>query len=334
MDLVVVSKQFLTGEISLDFSAISTLALKYGIFMDSITAQKDLKSLGDLKKSSIVVIGNEDMDKMIETDEFFKHNKGEIVLSEGVIFLRENPIILVPIESDIPKLLKESFDKIQSFCGLPYYSIFRLYGKRKKEIEEELKGKIQKEFFVFEKGLFCDIYINSREKEGFVSDEETVITNLFQDKIYSQSNLNIEEAVAKLLELKKKKINISDAFTNGLVAQKLLGLSKRVLSDTFNVEEENGFIKTPENRCYKDENDLVSQLSYRKMEEKNVEVSIVVVSKDMGDFERIFVGIYDKNKIDVYNLSLKGDKDLLFEIARQSIMFNLMKKLQEKDFEN
>ena len=334
IDLIVASKQCLTGEISLDFSAISMLALKYGIFMDTITVQKELKSLKDLKKASIVFMGNEDMDLMIESDEFFKHNKGEIVLDEGVIFLRDNPIILIPIESDTSKLLKESFDKVQNFCQLPYYSVFRLYGKRKKEIEEELKGKIQKDFFVFEKGLFSDIYISSREKEGFISDEETIITQIFQDKIYSQSNLNIEDSLAKILELTKRKISISDAFTNGLVAQKLLLASKRVVSDTFNFEVENGFLKTTDQICYKDENDLVSQMSYKKVEEKNVDLSIVIASKDMGDFVRIFVGICNKNKIDVYNLSLKGDRDLLFEIVRQSSMFNLMKKLQEKDFEN
>jgi len=335
-DICVISEKFLKGESTLDFSVVISEGLSYGIEINQIKVCKNEINLKEFNTPSICFLNDEEIDEYIQKQDFFKENSSEIIENEGVLCLNKNPLLILPIEGNIINVLRVAFEKIKARCNLPNIAMFRVYGKTKRGVEEILQSNnISQDYFIIQRGLFSDIYLNCGAKIGFICEDEVKISQIFAENIYSQSKLTIDETVAKMLMLGNQKLVISDAYTHGYIAKGLLDASQNIISETFDIIIKNGYVENAvDDKIYKDETDMVYQMAYQKLNEKKADVSLVVCARNLGNFTRIFIGLGGKNSIDVYNLTVEGDREELVEVAKQGSMFNLIKKLRVKDFEN
>lgn len=328
--VIVVSKEVLLGERKFDFLSLSKQFLKYGLEVENFEIREDIV----VSDSPVFLfLPDSKIDSFLEKERSFFSTKSEIIAGQGVLRMGDSPFAILPLESDIIDLSDKILDIISKKLNLPKLAVYRLYGKGKEEVEKRLEElKIMAK--VVGEGLLTDIYINHNTE--FIGEDETKISQEYENQIYCESYMPMASVVAKLLALSDAKLSITDTFTNGEIAKELLKSNvKSILTETCNIKREEGFIKIDgEDRCFADEQDLVYQLAFSKLTEKKCNISVVIACKNEGNFFKVFVGIGNKHSVDVYKFSLSGTVEDGVGIAKNATIFNLIKKLRIKDFEN
>ena len=334
--LVVLSDKVLTGDLKIDFTTLSKLMLGYGIETEEILIKGQNEKFDDFSSPTFLLLHDESIDDFVSKRKIFYESKSEIIDNEGVLSGEEHPILILPIEGNLNKLMKSSLEIIKNRFNLPNILSFRMYGITQEQVLEKIKEfDIDEDYFVVGNNLITDLYVSQKQDIKFISEIELKINEAFGDYIYAQSSMEIEEVVAKMINLSNIKIAISDSFAYGGVAKKLLekGVAK-ISSATYNYNIENGFIKTEDGNMYRDENEMVNKISRSLLEVSKSDIAITISGRKVGNYYQIFLSIGSKKSIDVYNLSIEGNLEDAIEVTIYSTLFNLIKKLRIKDFEN
>ena len=331
LKIKILSNKVLNGESKIDICKISKLLLLFGINVDEVLMLNEKTKLDKISEATIFIMPDESIDEFVSNHKIFYETDSKIIESMAVLSGNDFPIIVLPIESDVCFLLEKVLNQVKARFNLKNVKIYRLFGKTKEEIEDILNQNSLK-VSVFGKGLLCDLFLQS--EAGFISEEEVKINEIFKDYIYSQSKLSMKDVIQRLLILRNEKLVILDAFTGGKIAEYVLdACCKDVTSQTFNTYYGPDFIKI-DDKCYKDEEDLVSKISRQEIENSSNKIAVAVVGKNIDEAYKITVAIAKQKKVDIYNLSIEGSLIDAIEIGRDWTLFNLIKKLEEKDFEN
>lgn len=334
--IVILSDKVLAGDARVDIQALSKIMLGYGLNTEEIVIKKQNEKFDDFSSPTFLFLHDDLIDGFVSECKIFYSSKSEIVEGEGVLTGDDYSILVLPIEADLPVLMKKSLEKIKERFSLPNILTFRMYGQTKDQVEEKLSGiSISSEYSLYSDGLSTDLYLKKDISSEFISDDEVIINKTFGENIYAQSNMSIAEVATKMLNLSNIKIAINDSFTCGSVARELLQCgASRLSSETFSFSIDNGFVKTDTESTFRDENEMVNKTSFILLEKKKADISIVVAGRKVGAYYHINMALGSKKSIEVYNLSIEGNQQDAITVATNSALFNLIKKLRIKDFEN
>ena len=334
--IVILSDKVLAGDARVDIQALSKIMLGYGLNTEEIEIKKQNEKFDDFSSPTFLFLHDDLIDGFVSECKIFYSSKSEIVEGEGVLTGDDYPILVLPIEADLPVLMKKSLEKIKERFSLPNILTFRMYGQTKDQVEEKLSGiSISSEYSLYSDGLSTDLYLKKDISSEFISDDEVIINKTFGENIYAQSNMSIAEVATKMLNLSNIKIAINDSFTCGSVARELLQCgASRLSSETFSFSIDNGLVKTDTESTFRDENEMVNKTSFILLEKKKADISIVVAGRKVGTYYHINMALGSKKSIEVYNLSIEGNQQDAITVATNSALFNLIKKLRIKDFEN
>ena len=334
--IVILSDKVLAGDARVDIQTITKIMLGYGLNTNEIVIKKQNEKFDDFSSPTFLFLHDDLIDDFVSECKIFYSSKSEIVEGEGVLTGNDYPILVLPIEADLPILMKKSLEIIKQRFELPNILTFRIYGQTEDQIKEKLSGiSISSEYSLYSDGLSTDLYLKKDISSEFISDDEVIINKTFGENIYAQNNMSLAEVVAKMVNLSNIKIAINDSFTCGGVASELLkcGVTK-LASETFSYSVESGFIKTDKDLTFRDENEMVNKTSFVLLEKKKADISIVIAGRKVGAYYQINMALGSKKSIEVYNLSIEANQQDAISIATNSALFNLIKKLRIKDFEN
>ena len=330
ISIKIISKKMLDGEGKLDLDEISRIFLCHGISIKSISVDSDFS--GGISSPTLVIMHDEQVDDFVSSHKVFYDTESKIIDSSAVLAGEEYPVLVIPVESEIKSVLNSALEEIRKRFNLPKILMFRLFGKNGEDVNSLLLENEIKNCKVYSDGFLTDIYLNSKESSGFIEESEVQINKLFQDFIYAQSNLGLVDVARKLLENSNKKIYITDCLTYGGVI-KCFG-SNRVSGEVFNLLSESNFVRIDgDSKCFVDEKEFVSQMAQRNIQEKNNIIAVSLACKSSENKNEIFMAIATSKSMDIYNLMLDGNFNVL-EFVENWAIFNLIKKLREKDFEN
>lgn len=334
--IVVLSDKVLAGDLKIDISSISKIMLSFGVDTEEVLIKGQNEKFDDFSSPTFLFLHDDAIDDFVSTKNIFYKSKSEIVADEGVLTGDEFPILVLPIEGNLTNLIKKAMEIIKNRYNLKKVLIFRIFGIPFSVVQQKMKDlNLSGEYNLSGDGLLTDIYLKQPKESDFISEEEIIINETFGENIYAQSDMSLAEVVAKMVNLSNVKIDILDAFTYGQIAIELLknGVEK-LSSKTYSYSIENGFIKTDNEVNYRDENEMINKMSFLSIEKKKVHIAIVVAGRKVGAYYQINLAIGSKKSIEVYNLSIEGSFEDAISIATNSALFNLIKKLRKKDFEN
>lgn len=328
----VLSNKCLLGEVGIDMMSISKFLLRYGVTLNSILFCSEETKVEEIDSPIIFVMPDEKIDDFVASHKFFYETKAEIVDLVAILGGKDFPVVIIPLESDIISVLEKVFEKIKTNFNLSDKKVYRLFGKSVEEVKKMLQeGDINAK--VYGDGPLVDIYIQQKELNDFISDEEIKINQIFENYIYSQTFLSMREIIEKMLNLRKEKLFIMDSFTCGETAREILiGNCKDVTSQTFSVLDDEGFLRVTEG-LFKTEEELVEKLSLNAIKEHKGDVVVVIAGRKFNNSFKVTIAIGKKESVDIYNLRVDGSIKDAITMGKNWTLFNLIKKLKEKDFE-
>jgi len=337
INLKILSDKVLNGEMNIEIEKISKLFLNHNISLKEIDVLNRNEKIDEISSPTFFFLHDEDIDEFITNHKIFYENESKIIDNEAVLTGKEFPVVVIPIEGDIIKLITLSIEIIKVNFNLPKVSMFRLFGKSKEEVLNLLEENEINNCLVSGENVLTDIYLSESHMAGFIDEKEVLINNLFNEQIYAQSNLSMAEVVVKLLTISQKLLCVYDGFTGGKIVSDLTNQVEnlKICSETFNILYQSDFIKKElEERCYRDEKEFVYQTALTAIIEKKAGYALSIVGRKIEGGYKIYMAIANAKNVDVYNLNISGNwKDCAYFVKNWAL-FNLIKKLREKDFEN
>ena len=330
--IFILSEKVLTGDESVNISSFCKMLQSYGIDVEEIIFKSEINTF-DLTKNSIFLIHDENIDAFVSKNKVFYETNSEIINNEAIICGNNVAFAVLPIESSF-LLYKNVLDKLKERFDMKDILVFRLFGKTSDQIKAEvLKLDLKSSIKILGNGLLCDIYLEKIGKQGFISEDEVSISQAFAENIYTQSQMDMSEVIAKTMLFSKHNLFIQDSFTEGGLASKILknDQTNRVVSETFIAKKDVNFLQA-KGKCFRDESEMVYQMAAGSLESNCI--SIVVAGKKTDKGFNIFLAIGKSRKIDIFNFNIEGTKEDAIAVAENLALFNLIKKLREKDFEN
>lgn len=337
LKIKILSDKVLNGEKMFDVKTISKLLLSYGLKLKEFIVLSEKEKEKDINEASIFIMPDESIDDFISSHKIFYDTQTQFINSQSVICGGEFPVVIIPLESDILKNLDLVAQNIQEKFKLKRIKIFKIFGKSADECKKLLGENFSDKYIISGENLLTDIYLKQENDSDFISDDEVNLNKIFEKEIYSDSNLSMAEIIFKLMSISNQSLYIYDGFTRGELIQNLLRKNKNdnISCEVFKVINEQTFIKKAgETNCYIDEKEMVYQLALKATESKKANISIAICGKEERDGFKIFMAISRKNIVDVYNLFLVSNLEDAVVLVKDWAMFNLIKKLREKDFEN
>lgn len=333
-DVVVLSDKVLCGDEKVDFSYFCKLVKSFGLEIEQIAVSNCTNEI-KLNKNTIIFLHDDQIDQFVSENRVFYDTNSEIVENQAIICGNGFAIAVIPLESE-KSLYSSVAQKIKDRFQVKDILTFRLFGVTATEVEQkiselEMKNKPK----ITGKGLLTDLYLEREGQTGFISQEEVLINENFSGNIYAQNFMEMSEVVGKIMQLTNLSVSIKDSFTGGKLANDLLkqDKSKRITTETFIANKELNFVKVDE-QCYRDESEMVYQMSANLLEMKKGSISVVLAGSQDNAVYKIFLAIGKKQAIDIFKLNIEGNKEDAVLVAENFVMFNLIKKLREKDFEN
>ena len=333
-NIVILSDRVLGGDEFLDLSSFCKLLNSYGIVVDEINLKNYTQSM-QFEKNTILFLHDEQIDDFVSINKIFYEANSEIIDQEAIVCGKDFAVAVLPIESN-KNLHINVLNKIKERFSLKEILTYRLFGKTVEQVQETLQElEMSSKPLVKGKGLLVDIYLEKQGKQGFISQEEILINERFSENIYSQNYMDMSDVINKSMQFTKSNIILKDSFTNGQIASELLSKnsSERITTETFNILKEVNYIKVGE-KCYRDEGEMVYHLSASILDLHRGDIAVVISGSKSDTGYNIFLAVGKMKAIDVYNFKVEGNREDSIVVAKNLTMFNLIKKLREKDFEN
>lgn len=316
------SDNILKGQDKFDFSLFNKVCLENLIDIDSINIDKFDIDREFIKENEnlIVFCENKNLDNLIIKNIRFLGSKKTFVDEQIVIFDKAGTkVIFAPIESDL-RLLNKVFikDENKKYCQ------FHLFGLSKEQIQERLERLKQRiDGFSYKficDNLLCDIVLSYNGKINLIDDNMVLIASEFKENVYSENNMLLPEIVVKMLKLKDKSLAVVENVTQGRVIESLLG------------EGDSSFLK---GAWFEQISSIDTDILCEKVEEykKKSQADVIVIMSGNDDENGLVLNfaIAGGEEIHIYKNNFKADKESCIEMAKNSILFHLAKRLRQKD---
>jgi len=342
INAIVYSKSVAKGEKSFDLSALFSLCNKYSLSIKHFIL-KDTYDFSLTEKVAeemplIVYCEKKDME-LFEINLSYKYSAEREILFEDCIHLKTGMnVIYIPLEQDYIKKTEFFF---QSLNKEEKTSIFRLFGKSGRFVKRILQeNNLNLENIkVIEKDLLCDIYLSKPSEEVGVSEIEQKIGQLFINDIYSESEKTLKDVAVSLLKMYRHKLDIIEPFTCGEICKEfkensevlyegLIPVSNRALT----VEGQmTGFDFQKGGECSVETNTFLCK---SRLSLNGADIIIVLTAKEENGGYNEIVSIADALGVNSIKTFYRGTKAQAINFSVNWVLFNLVKKLRKKDFEN
>lgn len=306
------SNKLLNGELEFDLNKFNKICGSNFISLSSIEIKNfDLERQFLEEENLIIFCENENLDNLIIKNISNLGSKKELIDEQIVVFNKAGiKRIFIPIEGDL-NLLNKTFDKLKNVEILKIFGLSQIDIKTKLE---SLKSEIDFEYKIIYKNLLADVYINY-ENDNAIKDR---IKSLFNQNIYSE-NESLTRLIYNLLEGKNYTLSIYENITNGLILNSLL-------------EENEGFynhlkeIKIEQFEC--PNSDFLVDRALKTLKESGCDLSIVTHGRYNDNSLEFDFALATQNEVHVYKNNFKAQKENALEMAKNSLLFNLVKKLR------
>lgn len=340
--IIVYSKSVAKGEKSFDLSALFSLCNNRALSIDTFVIKEDYdfaltESLAE-KSPLIIFCEKKDME-LFEINLSYKYSLERSVQNEDCIVLSGGMrVAYISLENEYIKNTSLFFDSLDASEKV---SMFRLFGKSGKYIKRCLQeNNIDMENVkVVENGLLCDIILNKPKEESSVNEIEQKIGQLFINDIYSESEKSLKDVVTSLLKMYRHKIDIVEPFTCGKIASEfregcdviyeaLVPISSRALIAEGQMT---GFDFQNGGECSVETNTFLCK---SRLSLNGADIVIVLTAKEEEGGFREIVSIADPLGVNSIKTFYRGNKESAIDFSVSWVLFNLVKKLRKKDFEN
>ena len=323
--VIILSDDFVNGQVCFDFNKFSAVcAYNFIDISDFLIEKLDLnKNYIEKDENLIIFCNNINLDNLIINN--IKNLSGEKILinDQVVIFKkRENQIIFVPLEIDF-NIFEKVFARDLSYEYLQF-GLFGLGKERIVELLENLKNKFNDvSYKIFYHDLLCNVYIKYQKKEeNLIDDVKLEVVSLFSNNIYSENNLELNDIISNILIQKNMTISLFENITKGKILTSLLENNDKLINYINSIKVDNKF---------QNDDQLVNfSLDYLKESSSN----LVVIS--CGEFKDNYLefkfALADKNEVHIYNSTFIAKREDSLNMAVNSVMFHLIKKLRQNDF--
>ncbi len=342
INVIVYSKSVARGEKSFDLSALFSLCNKYGVSIKNFLIKEnyDFEITEKFSQECPLIIFCEKLHmELYEINLSYKFSAEREVFCENCVKLKNGMnVVFIPFEEDYIHYANEFLKEINNSEKT---SIFRLFGKSGRYVKKLLQdNNINLEKVkVVEENLLCDIIVSEPKDNLGVSEIQQKIGQLFINEIYSESNLSLKDVVVNILKMKRQKLDIIEPFTCGEISRQfacdsdviyeaLIPISNRALT----VEGQmTGFDFQNGGECSVETNTFLSK---SRLSLNGADIILTLTAKEIeGGFQEI-MSIADHFGVNSIKTTYRGKREDAIKFSVNWALYNLVKKLRKKDFEN
>lgn len=344
VDVFVFSKRVTKGDESFNLSALFSIFKKTGFDLENLVIKDcyDFDLVENSLKSDAVVVfcDKKDMEVFEINLSYRFSSERQVVFGDCVLLNSGMNVLFVP-------LVRNYFDKVEDFLNQTNTSkktnVFRLFGKSASSVKKVFaENQIKLENIdIIEKNLLCDIYVHEDENVFGISELQQKIGSLFMENIYSESEKSLKDTLVELLKINNYKITFVEPFTCGNISKLFVDEKDlNVVYETIIPINERALINQS----------MMSGVDYQKYSSSSVEtnnflanaslaekgadiIAVITSEKKENGYDMLLTIATRQNKTTI-KTSYRGEKRECVEFASSWVLFNLVKKLRKKDFEN
>jgi len=342
INVLIYSKSVAKGEKSFDLSTLFSLLNNNSISLSNFAIKEEydfeLTEKSAEKHPLIVLCEKKDME-LFEINLSYKFSLEREVENEDFVLLKGGmKVAYISLDGNYFKNIEKFVHSLENDKKV---AIFRLFGKTAKYIKRVLSdNNIDLESVkIVENGLLCDIYLSKDKNEDSISEIEQKIGQLFINDIYSESEKSLKDVVVSLMRLYRHKLDIVEPFTcgeivscfkndNDVIYEGLVPISDRALTiegQMTGFDFQNGGESSVETNTF---------LCRSRLSKNGADIVIVLTAKaEDGGFREI-VSIADPLAVNTIKTFYRGSREEAIKFSVDWVLFNLVKKLRKKDFEN
>ena len=314
------SDDVIDGQYKFDFVKFNKICVYNLIDVKSINIEKfDLDWLLPENKNLIIFCENKNLDNLIIKNIKYLSGKRTLIDEQLVIFEKENSrVIFAPIESDLDLLNKVFTREGKKFCE------FHLFGIGKSQVKdklEKLKGEIDgfNYKFIYD-NLLCDIVLSYNGSSELIDDNQVKIAGEFKQYVYRENEMSLREKVSKMLALKNKTLSICENVTRGAITESLLKSN-----ENFKIKE----VKFEEFELTN--NDVLYDKTIKFLKSSEADIAVVTHGKRSPDGLEFTFAIADNFEVHIFKNNFKAEINSCLEMAKNALLFHLVKKLRQND---
>lgn len=320
------SDGILKGQAQFDFKKFNQICASKLINISDISIERfnlDKPFLED-DKNLIIFCENKYLDELIIKNIKELGNNKKLINEQALIFKKNDfNIAFLPLEIDL-EILNKIFDNEENFT----YGQYRVFGLSKESVLKSLNNLKEKfedfDYNIIYDNLICDIFVKYKRKDdSLIDDCKLELLSVFEKYVFSEDNSSLSNIVSSLLLQKNKTISICENITNGKILYNLLNANKdfdKVLK----------LINIKDVECENDEQ--LVDFSMKFLKEAGSDIAVVTLGGYNDSTLEFKFALANKNEVHIYNSTFKADKNVCKEMAKNSVLFHLMKKLRQNDF--
>lgn len=342
INVIVYSKSVARGEKSFDLSTLFSLCNKYGISIKNLLIKDnyDFEITEKLSQEKpLIVFCDKVHMELYEINLSYKFSAEREVYLDNCVKLKNGMnVVFIPIEEDY---IRYSNEFLKDLNQEEKTSIFRLFGKSGRYVKKILQdNNIDLEKVkVVEENLLCDIIVSEPKDNLGVSEIQQKIGQLFINEIYSESELSLKDVIVNLLKMKRQKLDIIEPFTCGeisrqfacdsdVIYESLIPISNRALTMEGQMT---GFDFQNGGECSVETNTFLSK---SRLSLNGADIVLTLTAKKVdGGFQEI-MSIADHFGVNSIKTIYRGTREEAIKFSVNWALYNLVKKLRKKDFEN
>lgn len=318
------SSDVLKGQNNFDFVKFNKVCLYNlidikGFYIESFDIERHFI---ENNENLIIFCNNDNLDNLMIKNINLLGNKKDFIDEQIVVFSKnENKIIFVPLESNLD-LLNKVFVRNEN----KKYCEFHLFGLGKKQIEEKLI-KLQNEIDGFEykfiyNNLLSDIVMAYNGQSLLIDDNQVKIATEFKQNVYSENDMGLTEIVGKMLKLKGKNIAICENITKGKIVYSLLNDNENLNEVLRDVSFDNFEYLS---------NDQLYDKAVKYLKTTQADIAVMTNGKIIDGGIEFNFAFADNFEVHIFKNTFKSDIDSCLDMATNSLLFHLAKKLRQND---
>ncbi len=339
---IIYSKSVAKGEKSFDLSTLFSLCNKYNLSLKNFVIKDgyDFSLTENLAQEGPLLIYCDKIHmELFEINLSYKFSAEREVFDENCVRLKNGMnVVFIPLENDY---IKHTNEFMKNLNPNERVSVFRLFGKSGRYVKRVLteNGINLDNIKVVEEDLLCDIFLGESSEIVGVSETQQKIGQLFIEDVYSESELSLKDVIVNLLKMYRQKLDIIEPFTCGEIARQfaldsdviyegLIPISNRALT----VEGQmTGFDFQNGGECSVETNTFLSK---SRLSLNGADIILTLTAKEIESGFQEIVSIADRFGVNSIKTVYRGNRECAIKFSVNWALFNLVKKLRKKDFEN
>ena len=170
--------------------------------------------------------------------------------------------------------------------------------------------------------------------------QENLVSSFVKDlksSFYASKDVSLVQAVNEILSIQNAKISIAETFTAGAITNELTKFNDKFIEDSFVLLSKNSFAllkvdsKLLEKTCISPE--IAYELVVNMLNFSRCDIAVLALGEIYEEKNiytcTYFTSIGDNEAVNVYKHKVSGSKDFIKEYSKNTLIFELIKKLRQ-----